>query len=225
MVKLEKIKILIADDQELMSRGLQTILELEADFQIAGTAANGEEACHKCRELQPHIVLMDIRMPVMDGVEATGIICGELPQTKVIVLTTFDDDELIINALKAGAATYLLKDIPSEKLIDVIRRTYNGDVVMQPEIAAKLVTQATHSQEPATYGASAEKDKTNIEPLTKREQEVLTLMSKGLSNKEIAENLFIGEGTVKNHISIVYSKLGVKDRTQAVLLAFKEKLV
>ena len=218
-----------------MSRGLKTILELEDDFQIVGTAVNGEEACNKSRELQPHIVLMDIRMPVMDGVEATGVISGELPETKVVVLTTFDDDELIIKALKAGASTYLLKDIPSEKLADVIRRTYSGDVVMQPEIAAKLVAQATQTTQ-TTQDANCQERKSNddaseiadhkkTEPLTRREQEVLKLMSKGLSNKEIAEFLFIGEGTVKNHISLIYSKLKVKDRTQAVLLAFKEKLV
>lgn len=217
-----------------MCRGLKTILELEEDFEIVSTALNGEEAFQKCSVLKPDIVLMDIRMPLMDGVEATKLICKDYPGTKVVVLTTFDDDELIVKALKAGAVTYLLKDIPSEKLVDLIRRTYRGDVVMQPEIASKLVARATGSaaeSEAKGKNEIEENGKTSFtpealtEPLTKREKEVLKLMSSGLPNSDIAKTLFISEGTVKNHISIIYSKLGVNDRTQAVLLAINNKLV
>ncbi len=217
----KSVRIVIADDQRLMREGLKTILDLEEDMEVIGTASNGNEAVGHCRELKPDIILMDIRMPEVDGVEATEIIAKEGLPVKVIVVTTFDDDELIVKALKAGAKTYLLKDLPSEKLLATIRATYRGDIVMQPEIAAKLVNKA--------FGKSGETDifefKPGAEDLTGREKEVLSLMAKGLSNSDIASRLFLSEGTVKNQVSAIYAKLGTSDRTQAVLLAMKNNLL
>jgi DNA-binding NarL/FixJ family response regulator len=213
------IKIVIADDQRLMREGLKTIIELEADMIVPATAANGLEALELCRAIRPDIVLMDMRMPEMDGVEATRQITAEGLKAKVIVVTTFDDDELIIKALQAGAKTYLLKDLPSEKLLSVIRATHRGDIVLQPEIAARLVERASAVEDKTV----AEDDYAN-EKLTTREKEILSLMADGLSNSSIASRLYLSEGTVKNQVSVIYSKLGTSDRTQAVLLAMKQKL-
>ncbi len=214
------IKIIIADDQRLMREGLKTILELEEDMTVLGAAANGKEALELCRRLAPDIVLMDIRMPEMDGVEATKLITAESPATLIIVVTTFDDDELIIKALKAGAKTYLLKDLPSEKLLSAIRATYNGDIVLQPEIAAKLVDRASGDE--ATVSESM--DERQTETLTGREKEILALMAEGLNNSDIATRLYLSKGTVKNQVSVIYGKLGTSDRTQAVLLALRNHL-
>lgn len=213
------IKIVIADDQRLMREGLKTIIELEPDMIVPATAANGMEALELCREVRPDIVLMDMRMPEMDGVEATRQITAEGLKAKVIVVTTFDDDELIIKALQAGAKTYLLKDLPSEKLLSVIRATHRGDIVMQPEIAAKLIERASDAK-----GRTVAEDEYTNEKLTTREKEILALMADGLSNSSIASRLYLSEGTVKNQVSVIYSKLGTSDRTQAVLLAMKKKL-
>ncbi len=215
------IRIVIADDQRLMREGLKTIIDLEEDMEVLSTAANGREAVELCRNLSPDIVLMDIRMPEMDGVEATSQIVAEGLASGVIVVTTFDDDELIIKALQAGAKTYLLKDLPSEKLLATIRSTYNGDIVLQPEIAAKLVKRASGAD---TFTKS-ESGIEFTETLTAREKEILSLMAEGLSNNDIASRLFLSEGTVKNQVSNIYSKLGTSDRTQAVLLALKQKLI
>jgi DNA-binding NarL/FixJ family response regulator len=224
---MTNIRLIIVDDQRLMREGLRTILELEEDFEVAGIAANGREALDLCRETRPDIALMDIRMPGMDGVEATGWLKENMPEVKVIILTTFDDDELIVKGLKAGAKTYLLKDLPSERLAEIIRATHRGDVVLQPEIAAKLVEKASEGAREETGRGEAGRGEGGrlVEPLTKREKEILLLMSKGLPNLEIAEKLFISEGTVKNNISNIYGKLGTSDRTQAVLYALKEKLI
>ncbi|MFO8060089.1 MAG: response regulator transcription factor [Bacillota bacterium] len=212
------IRILIADDQRLMREGLETILNLGEDMEVVGTASNGLEALKMCRENAPDVVLMDIQMPVMDGVEAAGLILEENPSIRVIALTTFDDDELIVRALKAGARTYLLKDLPSEKLMEAIRATARGDVLLQPEVASRLVKAAAVRSETEELPAGA------FEPLSNREREILSLMVAGLSNQEIAADLFLSEGTVKNYISAIYSKLGVKDRTQAVLFAMKHRM-
>lgn len=216
----DKKRIVIADDQRLMREGLKTILELEDDIEVLGTAANGEEALQLCRRFSPDIVLMDIRMPVMDGVEATRQITAENLAGSVIMVTTFDDDELIIKALKSGAKTYLLKDLPSEKLLEIIRATYNGDIMLQPEIAAKLVGRASGDQKDPDENGNGE----TFEALTDREKEIMALMADGLSNKDIASRLFLSEGTVKNQVSVIYSKLGTSDRTRAVLQAIKQNL-
>lgn len=212
------IRILIADDQQLMREGLRTILNLSHDMSVIGTASNGLEAWEMCREDAPDVVLMDIQMPVMDGVEATRRILGDHPDIHVISLTTFDDDDLIIRALKAGARTYLLKDLPSERLVEAIRATVRGDILLQPEIASRLVEAATQRS------LEAHELPEGMEPLSRREREILSLMVQGLSNQQIAESLILSEGTVKNYISTIYSKLGVKDRTQAVLFAMRHRL-
>jgi DNA-binding NarL/FixJ family response regulator len=217
----KKIKVIIADDQRLMREGLKTILELEEDIEVVSTAVNGQEAVDLSLQHQPDIVLMDIRMPEMDGVEATRRIVSEGIGTRIIIVTTFDDDELIIKALKAGAKTYVLKDLPSEKLLFVIRATHRGDIILQPEIAAKLVERAFESG-----GVKNESNQEgSLTELTERERDILALMAEGLSNSDIAGKLFLSEGTVKNQVSVIYSKLGTSDRTQAVLLAIKNKLV
>ncbi len=215
------IRIVIADDQRLMREGLKTILDLEEDMEVIGTASNGFEALELCRDLKPDIVLMDIRMPRVDGVEATERIAEEELPAKVIVVTTFDGDELIVKALKAGAKTYLLKDLPSEKLLATIRATHRGDIVMQPEIAAKLVNRASGKEELADENHFGH----GQEELTLREKEILSLMAEGLSNRDIALKLFLSEGTIKNQVSAIYSKLGTSDRTKAVLLAMRNKLI
>jgi len=207
------IKILIVDDQSLFREGLSTLLTVQSDFQIVGEANNGEEAIKVALIHQPDIILMDLRMPVLDGVSATRRIVGSLPNIKVIVLTTFDEDRDILEALRAGAIGYLLKDVSSEKLFEAVRAASRGEYFLHPTITAKVVAEyskLTHIDESAA----------GIEnPLSSREVEILRLVSSGLSNKEIADQLVIAEGTVKNHVSNILSKLIVKDRMQAVLRA------
>jgi len=217
-----KIKIMITDDQRLMREGLKTILDLEQDLTVVQLAENGRDALNKIADTLPDVVLMDIRMPVMDGVECTKIIKQQYPHIKVIILTTFDDDEFIIEALKNGAVGYILKDLSSEKLVGAIRDAYDGNSIMQPEIAAKVISHITGIiKEPIHSNATSE-----IKPrseLTDRENDVLQLVGKGMSNIEIAKKLFISEGTVKNYISNLYSKLEVNDRSKLTLYAIESK--
>jgi DNA-binding NarL/FixJ family response regulator len=216
LYKMDKIKLLIVDDQNLMREGLKTILSLEEDLEVIGLAENGLKAIELAKAFEPDVILMDIRMPEMSGVESTKAIKAFLPNTKIIILTTFDDDEFIIEALRNGASGYFLKDLPSDSLISSIRDAYKGIVIMQPEIMAKLVASISSLD----FGTSNSKDsELGLNKLTKREVEIYKLMKEGLSNKEIASKLFITEGTVKNYVSIIYDKLEVKDRTKAI---FKE---
>ncbi len=217
-----KIKIMIADDQRLMREGLKTILELEEDMAVTGLAENGRDVLDKMADAQPDVILMDIRMPVMDGVECTGIVKQRYPGVKVLILTTFDDDGFIIEALKNGAAGYLLKDLSSEKLVGAIRDVYEGNSIMQPEIAAKLISRITGVKS-STADDPAGPEQKRPEGLTDRERDVLRLVGKGLSNAEIAKNLFISEGTVKNYISNLYGKLEVNDRSKLTLYAIENK--
>jgi DNA-binding NarL/FixJ family response regulator len=217
-----KIKVMITDDQRLMREGLKTILDLEQDLTVVQLAENGRDALDKIAVAQPDVMLMDIRMPVMDGVECTRIIKQLYPGIKVLILTTFDDDEFIIEALKNGAVGYILKDLSSEKLVGAIRDAYNGSSIMQPEIAAKVISHITgaikepiHNNTPRVRYANSE--------LTDREKDVLQLVGKGMSNTEIAKMLYISEGTVKNYISNLYGKLEVDDRSKLTLYAIKNK--
>ena len=215
-----EIKVMIADDQRLMREGLKTILDLEQDLTIVQLAENGKDALEKMADAKPDVILMDIRMPVMDGVECTRIVKQQYPGVKVIILTTFDDDEYIIEALKNGAVGYILKDLSSEKLISAIRDAHKGNSIMQPEIAAKVISLITGAaKEPVHSNASA--DTKYAEELTDREKDVLRLVGKGLSNTEIAKNLYISEGTVKNYISNLYSKLEINDRSKLTLYAIE----
>jgi DNA-binding NarL/FixJ family response regulator len=204
------ISLLIADDQRLMRDGLRTLLELEADFQVAGEAENGQDALEKYAALQPDVVLMDIRMPVMDGVEAIRRLRAGAPEARVIILTTFDDDETVFEGLRVGALGYLLKDVSGEELADAIRTVARGGALIDPSITRKVVAEFTRLASPA-----ARLD----EPLSGREVEILRLLAQGQTNREIAARLYLAEGTVKNYVSNILSKIGARDRTQAALRA------
>jgi DNA-binding NarL/FixJ family response regulator len=209
------IRILICDDQSLFREALRTLLCSFTNLEVVGEASNGEEALRMAVSLSPDVVLMDLRMPVMDGVEATRRI-NQLGKTiKVIVLTTFDDDETVFDGLRAGAIGYLLKDVSSEKLVEAIQTAYEGQYFLQPSITAKVVSEISKISKPARK----KKEEMIPDPLSPREIEILRIVAQGASNKEIAEQLFISEGTVKNHLSSILSKLGVRDRMQAILKA------
>ncbi|GAB1544503.1 response regulator transcription factor [Scytonema sp. NUACC21] len=206
------IKVFLVDDQNLIRQGLRALLELEADLEIVGEAENGEMAIHFIEHLQPDVVLMDIRMPIMDGVAATQEIQKCFPDIKVLVLTTFDDDEYVKAALHSGATGYLLKDTPSEELAFAIRAVHKGYTQLGPGIVRKLLTQfptAAPTQPPPS----------SLAELTPREKEVLRLIATGASNREIAQELYISEGTVKNHVTNILNRLNLRDRTQAAIFA------
>jgi len=211
---MSPIRILVADDQSLFREGLRTLLTVQPGFDVVGEAANGEEALRLAVTLHPDVVLMDVRMPILDGVAATWRLHGMLPACRVIVLTTFDDDEYVFEALRAGAIGYLLKDAPSEKLFEAIRAGSRGESFLQPAVAAKVVAEFARLavKPPVTQ-------QTLAEPLSEREREILGLVARGSSNREIARQLVIAEGTVKNHVTNILSKLGVTDRTQAAIKA------
>jgi DNA-binding NarL/FixJ family response regulator len=208
------IKVLLVDDQGLIRQGLKALLELEPDLEIVGEAENGEIAINLVEKLQPNVVLMDIRMPIMDGVAATKEIQKRFPTTKVLVLTTFDDDQYVKAALQNGAMGYLLKDTPSEELAVAIRAVDKGYSQLGPGIVKKLLTQF-----PSTETNPTASIPTSLTELTYREKEVLRLIATGSSNREIAQKLFISEGTVKNHVTNILSRLNLRDRTQAAILA------
>ncbi|MFC6454683.1 MULTISPECIES: response regulator transcription factor [Paenibacillus] len=206
-----------------MREGLATILNLEPGMEVVGTAIDGRDAYAKVTELRPEVVLMDIRMPGMDGVEGAELILRHFPKTKVLILTTFDDAELILQALEKGVHGYLLKDMPSEAIVSAIQTVYNGGTVLQPDITAMLLKelkkmQAVPSVQPPLLNAN---DDGLLGSLTDREKEILALLGQGLNNKEMANQLFISEGTVKNHVSSLMAKLGLRDRTQAAVFSVR----
>ncbi|MBW4612266.1 MAG: response regulator transcription factor [Desmonostoc vinosum HA7617-LM4] len=208
------IKVLIVDDQNLIRQGLKALLELESDLEIVGEAENGEHAINLVRQLQPDVVLMDIRMPIMDGVAATREIQKHFNSTKVLVLTTFDNDEYVSAALQNGAMGYLLKDTPSEELAVAIRAVHKGYTQLGPGIVKKLLTQF-----PTNTPTQSPPIPPNLAELTPREKEVLRLIATGASNREIAQQLYISEGTVKNHVTNILNRLNLRDRTQAAIFA------
>lgn len=208
------IRLVLAEDQTIIRQGLHRLLDSYADLQVVGEAANGQQAVEQVANLQPDLVLMDVRMPVMDGVTATQMICVSFPQVKVLVLTTFDDDRYVEQLMKLGAVGYLLKDTPSEELAAAIRAAYRGYTQLSPGLFQKVFSQ--RSVMPANSVSSS---RTELAELTPREREVLSLIATGASNREIAEILYITEKTVKNHVSSILSRLNLRDRTQAAVFA------
>jgi DNA-binding NarL/FixJ family response regulator len=215
------IRLLIVDDQVLVRTGFRMILEAEPDLEIVGEAANGEEAVAEARRLRPDVVLMDIRMPRMDGVEATRqLATRDADGLRVLILTTFDLDEYVLEALRAGASGFLLKDVPPEDLIDAIRVVADGDALIAPSVTRRLLDRFAELSPPVERTAPA-----GMNQLTEREVEVLRQMARGLSNAEIAGELYVSETTVKTHVGRVLMKLGLRDRVQAVVLAYESGLV
>lgn len=207
------MKVVICDDQAIVRDGLVMLLKLEKDIEVVGTATDGSDAVEIVGKKQPDLVLMDLKMPVMNGVEATRQIKANYSNVKVLVLTTYDDDQWVFDAIRAGASGYLLKDTPRDELVAAIRGTITGKSYIDPSVASKLLDMASsHQTQP-----------TNIitEKLTDREIQILQLIAKGLSNTVIAERLFLSEGTVRNHVSSILAKLGVTDRTQAAVVAIQ----
>jgi DNA-binding NarL/FixJ family response regulator len=215
---VDKIRLLLVDDQVLFVESLQTVIKTTTDdLEVVGIAANGNTAIKLALELKPDIILMDVRMPDLSGVECTRVIKKSLPNVHIMMLTTFDDDEYVLQALSLGAVGYILKDVHTGYLINAIRSVHRGGVLIDPKVARRLVDKLN----PPADGEAASTRQTILESLSKREQEVLQQIAEGYSNKEIAQNLFIAEQTVKNYVSVIYSKLGVHDRAQALRLAIE----
>ncbi len=208
------IRLLLVDDQTIIRQGLRSLLESKPDLQVVGDAENGQSAIQQVEAKKPDVVLMDIRMPLMDGVAATQIICQRFTNTKVLVLTTFDDHEYVSRAMQFGAMGYLLKDTPSEELAQAIRAVYRGYTHMGPGLFEKVI-----SNSPAKLPESPASLPPELSELTPREREVLCLIASGASNREIAALLYISERTVKNHVTSILSRLNLRDRTQAAIYA------
>ena len=211
------VKVLICDDQAVVCEGLELILNADPEIEVVGLAYDGSEALEMIPGTQPDLVLMDLKMPVMNGIHATREIKKGYPEIKVLVLTTFGEDEWVFDAVRSGADGYLLKGTPREKLVAAVKGTAAGEVYIDPEVGGKLLAQV--AQNPG------EKDTTLSAELSEREMEVLKLLAQGLTNAEIAERLFLTRGTVRNYVSAILSKLDVDDRTQAAILAIRHGLV
>jgi DNA-binding NarL/FixJ family response regulator len=211
------IRVLVADDEELVRTGLRLILDTEEDIEVVAEASNGRQAVEKANALRPDVVLLDIRMPELDGLEATRQLLTDKATPRVVILTTFDLDQYVYEALRAGASGFLLKDAPAHQLVAAVRAAACGDALLAPSVTRRLITEFTR-RGPSTTPAA-------LRTLTDRELEVLHMLARGLSNAEIATELYIGEGTVKTHVARLLSKLGVRDRVQAVVLAYQSGLV
>jgi DNA-binding NarL/FixJ family response regulator len=210
------MKVIICDDQAIIRDGLELLLKLEGDIEVAGLAQDGAEAVELAMRLSPDLVLMDLKMPGMNGVEATRRIRAQQPGIKVLVLTTYDDDEWVFDAIRAGASGYLLKDTPREKVVEAIRGTAMGKSYVDPAITGKILERVASEQ--------VKPPSVITEKLTEREEAVLRLLARGLNNIEIAGYLHLSEGTVRNHVSAIFSKLNVSDRTQAAIIAIQHGL-
>lgn len=215
------IKVAIADDQEILREGLKMILNMEEDIEVCGLASNGKEAYEICKWRMPDVILMDIKMPEMNGVEATRRIKEDFPNIKVIVLTTFNEDEFIYDALKFGASGYLLKDAKPETIRDALRVVYRGGALIQPDVAVRVLDRFSKL---AKGNIGKERD-SRIELLTEREKDICKLLGQGKNNREIGEKLYLSEGTVKNHITNILSKLDLRDRTQLAIFAVRNNMV
>jgi DNA-binding NarL/FixJ family response regulator len=213
---MSKLRVLIADDQPLMRAGFRTVLEATGQMEVVAEAEDGEQAVQAARSLRPDVLLMDIRMPNLDGIEATR----RLPGHKVLILTTFGLDDYIVDALRAGASGFILKDVPAEELVHAVRVVAAGDALLSPEVTRRLLDRVGRRL-PAPVAAQPDA----LADLTEREREVLELLARGLSNSEIADALVVGDATVKTHVSRVLAKLGLRDRVQAVVLAYEIGLI
>ena len=208
------VRVLLVDDQTLFRAGLRTLLSTRAELEVVGEAGDGREALEVARDTRPDVVLMDLKMPVLDGVAATRKLRVQLPACRVVALTTFEDDELVFEALRAGAVGYLLKDAPLDRLVEATLAAARGESVLQPSVASKVIAELSR-----LAGAPAAAAPSALDKLSDREREVLRLITRGASNKEIAGALYVTEGTVKNHVTSILAKLDVADRTQAALRA------
>ncbi len=218
---MQDVSVLIVDDQRLVREGIASLLSIQPGINVVGTAVNGQEAVDKAETLTPNVVLMDVHMPVMDGIAATGQIRQRSPDCQVLMLTTFDDEEYIVRSLQAGAIGYLLKDIPADDLAQAVKLTHAGIYQLDPAVAGVLVGQLTTDRskiQDDSIDMVAEHD------LTERELEVLKLIATGMTNREIAATLVVSEGTVKNHVSNILSSLGLRDRIQAAIFAHENRL-
>jgi two-component system, NarL family, response regulator LiaR len=213
-----KIRLLICDDQAIVCEGLRAILSTTPEIQVVGVAHNGMEAIDLIPLAQPHLVLMDLKMPVMNGIQATKVIRASFPEVRVLVLTTYDTDEWVIDAVRSGASGYLLKDTPREDLVQVIIDTVEGRSHLDPQIAGKVLSYVASQPVPSLP------DQQLLSALSDREREILQYLARGHSNAEIAQALFLSDGTVKNYVSSILTKLGVTDRTQAALIAVRAGL-
>ncbi|KOR89790.1 response regulator [Paenibacillus solani] len=220
------IRLLIADDHAMVRRGLQVFLATQPDIEMIGEAANGKETLERAQLLNPDVVLMDLNMPLLNGIETTAMLAKEQPHMKVIVLTSFIDNDHVLPAIRAGAKGYLLKDIEPEDLVTAIRRVHQGQVELHPDAAGLLMTHVTTTEGADEAPEPGGHDETMLlDKLTRREQEVLQLIASGMNNREISEALYITEKTVKTHVSHLLDKLGVADRTQAAIYALKHGIV
>ncbi len=214
------LRIVIADDQRIVRDGFAALLDSQPDFTVVGTASDGEEATRVCRRLHPDVVLMDVRMPGTDGIEATRRMAEDADPPRVLILTTFDLDEYVYDALQAGASGFLLKDVTAERLFDAVRIIAAGDALLAPNVTRRLISEFAR-QRPDPGAAIIPR----LDQLTHRETEILRLLAEGLSNPEIAARLVVTEETVKTHVSRVLRKLGLRDRTQAVITAYETGLI
>lgn len=219
---MSDVTVLVADDQRLIREGIASLLDIQEGVTVVGTAVDGKEAIEKALALSPDVILMDVRMPVLDGIAATAQIRCQLSNCQVLMLTTFDDEEYIVKSLQAGASGYLLKDIPAADLAQAIQLTHAGIYQLAPSVAGKLVGQLGANTENEKHGPDVSRPEHD---LTERELDVLRLVATGATNREIAEELFVSEGTVKNHVSNILSRLGLRDRIQAALYAHEHQLV
>jgi two-component system, NarL family, response regulator LiaR len=214
------IRVLICDDQAIVCEGLQVILESDTAIQVIGIAHDGAEALEKVKALKPNLVLMDLKMPGMNGIQATRQIHSLYPEIKVLVLTTYDADEWVFDAIRSGAAGYLLKNTAPAALLAAVKGTAEGKTHIDPDVAGKLFAHVTRAE-----GYTSLENSQEIESLSEREREVLQLIAKGLNNRQISEQLFLSEGTVRNYVSSIFSKMNVTDRTQAALIAVRYGLI
>jgi len=225
-VSEQTIGIVVADDHEVVRAGFAALLDTQPDFSVLGTAADGADAVSACRSLRPDVVLMDIRMPGTDGITATQQLTAAENPPKVLILTTFDLDEYVFDALRAGASGFLLKDVTAERLFEAVRVVAAGEALLAPAVTRRLISEFARLRPQAAAGGPAAAGRpTALAALTPRETEVLRLVAEGLSNTEIAARLVVTEETVKTHVSRILAKLGLRDRTQAVVVAYESGLV